>query len=417
MIVHEISRKHYSPPKRPSCMQSYDTLALRNWVDTQNPCVFDFCVKIPTEIQVAGTIQAMRRIVTASVKNCADISCSSHRGGYTSSLLISGLHRFHQLQRFPSMMQYNQQSTGKYYSYDRKEPKIFVARWLSKSSHEKEIDNSKLSTSPLNQQATNAIISQLSSPANILTMSRILATPFLSYMLISEHSRKTNDDSSSVLSETGSSSGGAAQISDVATSEAATTTLDAVTTISTTNLGDQISTTPAIALSLFLIMAFTDFLDGHIARTYPTTATVLGTYLDPFADKFFISTLSCTLCYTGTLPGMLVGLWVVRDVGVFGSAYWMVRQETLRNNQNSSDSNIAVMDPLNTPLKVQASLMSKVNTTLQIGLIALGIAGDVPTIHIPPELMTSLIWVTAGTTIVSTLGYLDGSALRNSGNR
>lgn len=330
-------------------------------------------------------------------------------------------------------MQYNQQSTGKYYSYDRKEPKIFVEGWLSKSSHEKEIHNSKqidhrinintatgkqkLSTSPLNQQATNAIISQLSSPANILTMSRILATPFLSYMLISEHSRKTNDEPSSVLSETGSSYGGAAQISDVATSEAATTTLDAVTTISTTNLGDQISTTPAIALSLFLIMAFTDFLDGHIARTYPTTATVLGTYLDPFADKFFISTLSCTLCYTGTLPGMLVGLWVVRDVGVFGSAYWMVRQETLRNNQNNSDSNIAIMDPLNTPLKVQASLMSKVNTTLQIGLIALGIAGDVPTIHIPPELMTSLIWVTAGTTIVSTLGYLDGSALRNSGNR
>jgi phosphatidylglycerophosphate synthase len=115
---------------------------------------------------------------------------------------------------------------------------------------------------------------------------------------------------------------------------------------------------------------------------------------------------------------MLVGLWVIRDVGMFGSAYWMVRRETLRNQNNSdSVSNIAIMDPLNTPLKVQASLMSKVNTTLQIGLIALGIAGDVPAIHIPPELMTSLIWVTAGTTIVSTLGYLDGSALKNSGNR
>jgi cardiolipin synthase len=322
------------------------------------------------------------------------------------------------------MMQYNQQSIGIYYYNDRKEPRIFVARWLCKSSHEKERDNSKqidqqqLSTSPLNQQATNAIISQLSSPPNILTMSRILATPFLSYMLISEHSCKTNGDSSSVLSESDTSLG-ATQISDVAISEAATTaTMDAVTTISTTNLGDQISSTPAIALSLFLIMAFTDFLDGHIARTYPSTATVLGTYLDPFADKFFISILSCTLCYTGTLPGMLVGLWVIRDVGMFGSAYWMVRRETLRNQNNSdSVSNIAIMDPLNTPLKVQASLMSKVNTTLQIGLIALGIAGDVPAIHIPPELMTSLIWVTAGTTIVSTLGYLDGSALKNSGNR
>lgn len=366
----------------------------------------------------------MRRIISSSVKNSTDVRCWSHRRGGCTSLLNS----FHQLQRFRP--QYNQQSIGKYYYY---KPRIVVARWLSKSYHEKERDNSKqidhrinintatgkqqLSTSPLNQQATNAILSQLSSPPNILTISRILATPFLSYMLISEHSRITNNDSSSDILVTGTSSGGAEQISDVFTSEAATTTLDAVTTISITNLGDQISTTPAIALSLFLIMAFTDFLDGHIARTYPSTATVLGTYLDPFADKFFISILSCTLCYTGTLPGMLVGLWVVRDVGMFGSAYWMVRQETLRNNQNNSDSNIAVMDPLNTPLKVQASLMSKVNTTLQIGLIALGIAGDVPTVHIPPELMTSLIWVTAGTTIVSTLGYLDGSALRNSGNR
>lgn len=369
----------------------------------------------------------MRRIISSSVKNCADVRCWSHRRGGCTSLLNS----FHLLQRFRP--QYNQQSTGIYF-YDRKEPRIVVARWLSKSSHGKERDNSKqldhrfnvntatgkqqLSTSPLNQQATNAILSQLSSPPNILTMSRIIATPFLSYMLISEHSHRTNDGSSSIISVvTGTSSGGAAQISDVVTSEAATTTLDAVTTISITNLGDQISTTPAIALSLFLIMAFTDFLDGHIARTYPSTATVLGTYLDPFADKFFISILSCTLCYTGTLPGMLVGLWVVRDVGMFGSAYWMVRQETLRNNQNNSDSSMAVMDPLNTPLKVQASLMSKANTTLQIGLIALGIAGNVPTVHIPPELMTSLIWVTAGTTIVSTLGYLDGSALRNSGNR
>ena len=103
----------------------------------------------------------------------------------------------------------------------------------------------------------------------------------------------------------------------------------------------------------------------------------------------------------------------------------VVRQETVRKQKsknqdclsNSDSNNIAVMDPQNTPLKLQASFLSKVNTTLQIGLIAMGIAGELPSVDIPPELMTSLIWVTAGTTIGSSIGYLDLSALKKSGNK
>jgi phosphatidylglycerophosphate synthase len=101
--------------------------------------------------------------------------------------------------------------------------------------------------------------------------------------------------------------------------------------------------------------------------------------------------MSMTLWYTETLPGVLVGLWVVRDVGVFSSAYWMVRSETLKKKGtiNSEDS-IAIMDPSKTPLKVEANFLSKVNTALQISLIAMGIAGEVPAVDIPSELMTSL---------------------------
>ncbi|KAL7542596.1 hypothetical protein ACHAXR_012236 [Thalassiosira sp. AJA248-18] len=244
---------------------------------------------------------------------------------------------------------------------------------------EKKRNNHSSGASPINQRATNAILLQLSSPPNILTLSRILATPYLSYLLISHHDKSLAADTLSTIS---------------------------------TNL-DQ-SSTPAFALSLFLFMGFTDYLDGFVARTFPSTATVLGTYLDPLADKIFISVLSLTLWYTGSLPGMLVGLWVARDVGIMGSVYWLVRQETARKRSKES---IAVMDPQNTPLKVQASFMSKVNTSLQIGLIALGIAGEVPCIDIPPDLMTTLIWITAGTTIGSSLGYVDGSALKKSGNK
>lgn len=255
---------------------------------------------------------------------------------------------------------------------------------------------------PLNQQATNAIMSQLSSPPNLLTLSRILATPYLSYLLISHKGRGTDDVSSS------SALGDGTHIASSITSDAAVDATTAAETISTLDP----SSAPVLALSLFLLLGFTDFLDGYIARTFPTTATVLGTYLDPFADKVFISMTSLALCYTGSLPSVLVGLWVARDVGMIGSVYWLVRKETTRKGGDENGDGIAVMDPLNTPLQVQASVTSKVNTTLQIGLIALAIAGEVPFIAVPPELMTSLIWITAGTTIGSSLGYLDGSALK-----
>jgi len=266
-------------------------------------------------------------------------------------------------------------------------------------------NNNNTTTSPLNWSALNSILSQLSSPPNILTMSRILATPYLSYLLISHHHNKNSLIESS------------------ATSAVDTGTILS-STIDTSIITETTISTPTMALSLFLLMGFTDFLDGHIARTFPSTSTVLGTYLDPLADKFFISVISCTMWYVDILPGALVGLWIVRDVGIVGSVYWLVQKETvrMRDSDTTSESNnnhqqqFAVMDPTNTPLKVRASMLSKINTTLQIGLIALGIASEVPFINISPDLMTTLIWTTAGTTISSSLGYLDGSALKKSGN-
>jgi len=91
--------------------------------------------------------------------------------------------------------------------------------------------------------------------------------------------------------------------------------------------------------------------------------------------------------YTEALPGALVGLWIARDVGVFFGAYYLVKQETLKKAGSGNTKNVAVMDPQNTPLKIEASLLSKINTCLQIGLIALGIAGEVPAVTIDPDLI------------------------------
>eukprot|EP00984_Skeletonema_dohrnii_P025778 scaffold14966_cov149-Skeletonema_dohrnii-CCMP3373.AAC.2 len=255
-------------------------------------------------------------------------------------------------------------------------------------------NNTTTAASAMNQRAAGAILTQLTTVPNILTLSRIAATPYLSYLLITHHhTKQTSND----------------VVAGIDTSSATATAAETIATHM------DPSSIPLYALSLFLFMGFTDFLDGYIARKFPSSSTVLGTYLDPFADKVFISALSLTLWYTETLPGALVSLWIARDVGIVFSVYYLVKQETLK--KIGSGNTYAVMDPQNTPLKVEASLLSKINTSLQIGLIALGIAGEVPAVNIDADLMTSLCWITAGTTVGSTIGYFGGSAFRKSGNK
>ena len=46
----------------------------------------------------------------------------------------------------------------------------------------------------------------------------------------------------------------------------------------------------------------TDFLDGAIARAHPSQRSVLGSHLDPLADKLFLSVSTAALGLAGALP-------------------------------------------------------------------------------------------------------------------
>lgn len=155
------------------------------------------------------------------------------------------------------------------------------------------------------------------------------------------------------------------------------------------------------ALAGCLVAGASDVLDGYIAKHYPNQSTVLGSYLDPLADKVIINVLAVSLCYNGILPMPLVGLWMARDVLLIGKAYRMVRSATAEGHY--------VIDPTTTPLQAVPTPISKVNTFLQFLTLSVGLVS--PLVVLPVYLLEGLGWMTAGTTIASGWSYVGGASL------
>lgn len=138
------------------------------------------------------------------------------------------------------------------------------------------------------------------------------------------------------------------------------------------------------ALWVFVAAGVSDALDGLIAKKFDL-GTVLGSFLDPLADKALLVSVYVTLGYKGDLPTWLVIAVVFRDLVIIGGAllFHTVTQSL-------------TMEPLK---------ISKANTVAQIVLAAVTLAGhgyglqlDLP-IHI-------LIYLVAATTVASGLAYV-----------
>lgn len=138
------------------------------------------------------------------------------------------------------------------------------------------------------------------------------------------------------------------------------------------------------ALFTFVAASITDAVDGLLARMLKQK-TVLGSYLDPAADKLLNASSYITLAVMNLIPSWLTVIVVSRDVIIC--------------------LGLMILFWTSHALEIRPSLASKLTTTFQFGTVifALWSAYVAPA----PNLLGSLlIWGTAAGTAVSGLQYI-----------
>jgi cardiolipin synthase len=137
-------------------------------------------------------------------------------------------------------------------------------------------------------------------------------------------------------------------------------------------------------LILFAIAAASDALDGFLAKRFGWQS-VLGSILDPIADKALLATAFVTLAVLGLVPRWLMVTVLARDVIIVGGA--------------------AAYRALIGPLTAQPSMVSKLNTLCQAAFVLCVVARA--GFSWPPSWVeTGLGALVLATTLVSGIDYV-----------
>ena len=82
-------------------------------------------------------------------------------------------------------------------------------------------------------------------------------------------------------------------------------------------VGSQISVVHFLAMIIFAVASFTDYLDGYLARKYKLV-TNFGKFADPLADKMLVMTAFIMLVSFNLAPAWVVSIIVCRELAVTG---------------------------------------------------------------------------------------------------
>ena len=143
-----------------------------------------------------------------------------------------------------------------------------------------------------------------------------------------------------------------------------------------------------LGLIFFVLSGLSDALDGFIAKQF-NQRTILGSYLDPVADKTLIVSSILALGYMGAIPSWLIILIVSRDLAILGAVIisWLVERS----------------------LKIEPIISSKINTFLQIfyiGLILLNLSSKEEIIYLNIFILPTFSILIALSTLTSWFSYL-----------
>ncbi len=138
-----------------------------------------------------------------------------------------------------------------------------------------------------------------------------------------------------------------------------------------------------LAFLLFALAGISDAVDGWLARRQG--GTMLGSILDPLADKALMVGMYVTLAVIGQLPDWLAILVVFRDMVIVGGVLllWMTSH----------------------PMQIRPMEISKANTALQIALVAVVLGLDAAGLEGSVLRLVMVILVT-GSTLLSGGAYV-----------
>ena len=139
------------------------------------------------------------------------------------------------------------------------------------------------------------------------------------------------------------------------------------------------------AFWLFVAAGISDAIDGYIAKQLGQ-ATILGSYLDPLADKALLVGVYISLGQENLLPSWLVILVVFRDLVIVGGVV------LLHISTNS--------------VKMKPLLVSKINTVAQIILVSIVLANLAFLQLAWSEFVLILVCIVTVTTLASGGAYI-----------
>jgi cardiolipin synthase len=139
------------------------------------------------------------------------------------------------------------------------------------------------------------------------------------------------------------------------------------------------------ALIFFTVSGITDAVDGFLARILKQQ-TIIGSYLDPIADKALLVSCFLALSIMGIIPGWLTVIVISRDIIILVG--------------------VAIFSMMAISFEIHPTFVSKVTTVLQILTVLLVLLFKCIPGSFDYVWVMLLYWFTALFTVISGLNYI-----------